>query len=105
MVGAFARPLGLRRANDAPAAAAMVALVSRDHRLFLQQVHTEFTRSRHGPIPAWAEGIKVFNYGGQKLQFSEQQRLLMIGRLANDKAAHYTYTAPRFESARACIWV
>ncbi len=53
-------------------------------------MHTEFTRSRHGPIPAWAEGIKVFNYGGQKLQFSEQQRLLMIDRLAGDKAAHYT---------------
>ncbi len=60
--------------------------------IFANKVHTEFTRSRHGPIPAWAEGIKVFNYGGQKLQFSEQQRLLMIDRLAGDKAAHYTYS-------------
>ena len=35
----------------------------------------------------------MFNYGGQKLQFSEQQRLMMIGRLASDKAAHYTYSS------------
>jgi hypothetical protein len=37
----------------------------------------------------------VFNYGGQKLQFSEQQRLMMIDRLANDKTAHYTYAFDR----------
>jgi hypothetical protein len=69
------------------AAAANVSNCS-DH--LSKKVHTEFTRSRHGPIPAWAEGIKVFNYGGQKLQFSEQQRLMMIEKLASDKSAHYT---------------
>jgi hypothetical protein len=70
-------------------------------------VHTEFTRSRHGPIPAWAEGIKVFNYGGQKLQFSEQQRLMMIGKLAGDSKAHYTYSpapsSPRIPHGRLTL--
>ena len=67
--------------------------------VFVLQVHTEFTRSRHGPIPAWAEGIKVFNYGGQKLQFSEQQRLLMIDRLAADSSSHYTYSKDMLSGA------
>ena len=67
--------------------------------VFVLQVHTEFTRSRHGPIPAWAEGIKVFNYGGQKLQFSEQQRLLMIDRLAGDSSSHYTYSKDMLSGA------
>ncbi len=51
----------------------------------------------------------MFNYGGQKLQFSEQQRLMMIGKLAGDSKAHYTYSAapssPLFPRCHLTPWM